>query len=201
MISRRFSPSPAIAGTSGSEADRCSFPQTSVASRRPYNPRIAPDGPAVTPMGFADTLSRLANRPAERKTVSTVRWPSIRSRVIPIWTRPVMFRTSCMKPAFTKSEAASRHHSPFVVRGPKFPPQAMIVAGSLRAPLPITIPRNTTTLMAMIAGVTIGHGVRSLSALRNVSSWARTAVAVSFATQNLSSSVRRSLRRSSGFMT
>ena len=115
-------------------------------------PKIAPSAPATTAIGIAESDSRPAKRPAARKTTANATGPTMRSTTMPSGPKPIMLMTKWTKPACTRTDAPSRHHSPLVVSGPKLAPQPIRPDGSEKAP-PSVMKSQTTVITAAIAPV------------------------------------------------
>ena len=72
-------------------------------------------------------------------------------------------------PVCTKIDVTTRHHSPFVVRGPMLAPQAASVSAGVGAAAANRIATPTITSIAAIVHVAIGYRARARRAASNAS--------------------------------
>src|SRR5438067_12479618 len=116
----------------------------------------------VTACGLVERFTTPAAAPAARNVAANAGAPTSRSS-----TRPSRARTSTLTindgiPAYTNIAVTIRHHSPFVVRGPRFAPHATSVSAA--APdAANSIARPTATSIAAIVQVAIGYRARAPS--------------------------------------
>src|SRR5881394_3190025 len=135
----------------------------------------------VTACGLVERFTTPAAAPAARNVAANAGAPPSRARTSTLTINDGI-------PAYTNIAVTIRHHSPFVVRGPRFAPHATSVS-AVAPDAANSIARPTATLIAAIDQVAIGYRARAPSVAWNASAAGVRRVAASLISRTMSSAI------------